>query len=412
MAEDMFDNGSFLRRRKRYKRPSFPGHWSTMLDPYTRKLLSQYTFQHMHGNSSAGGHGGPPGHSSHTTHHQPPSHPPSSHMHPGLLPHPMLMPGSGSNPNLGTCSNGNISPPHQQHNNLPMSLNVPPQNHIMPPHPMIAAAARAAQLVNFPIRPPPPPCSVGFPPSTLTLNTSSSAMKSPRRPSPENSPTLPSELSSPNLNSPFSSPFPSCLTSSKPAEFTSNVITASNIPMTKSTMRSSRGSGFTIDNIIGDQRKGDSSNNNNTVVRGENYVEEKEDENTSEVGNSFPKTKVEENSSVEGYNNDFNIQNTEVVKTEKEDENTNNNANEVNEDTNFDSLKQPGDDQTLKHPLHHQGSNLPSFLHCAMLGKIVANTKSELFTESCEENMEKQQKSAISPILLQPPHYQTTDSWK
>lgn len=44
MAEDMFDNGSFLRRRKRYKRPSLPGHphWSAMLDPYTRKLLSQY----------------------------------------------------------------------------------------------------------------------------------------------------------------------------------------------------------------------------------------------------------------------------------------------------------------------------------------------------------------------------------
>jgi len=47
MAEDMFDNGSFLRRRKRYKRPSFPGPspWTAMLDPYTRKLLSQYTFQ-------------------------------------------------------------------------------------------------------------------------------------------------------------------------------------------------------------------------------------------------------------------------------------------------------------------------------------------------------------------------------
>ncbi len=45
LAEDMFDNGSFLRRRKRYKRPSLPGahHWSAMLDPYTRKLLSQYT---------------------------------------------------------------------------------------------------------------------------------------------------------------------------------------------------------------------------------------------------------------------------------------------------------------------------------------------------------------------------------
>ena len=47
LAEDMFDNGSFLRRRKRYKRPSLPGHphWSAMLDPYTRKLLSQYTMQ-------------------------------------------------------------------------------------------------------------------------------------------------------------------------------------------------------------------------------------------------------------------------------------------------------------------------------------------------------------------------------
>ena len=44
MAEDMFDNGSFLRRRKRYKRPhllsSFP-----LLDPHTRKLLSQYSLQ-------------------------------------------------------------------------------------------------------------------------------------------------------------------------------------------------------------------------------------------------------------------------------------------------------------------------------------------------------------------------------
>ena len=47
LAQDMFDNGSFLRRRKRYKRPhmmaspSFP-HF---LDPYTRKLLSQYSLQ-------------------------------------------------------------------------------------------------------------------------------------------------------------------------------------------------------------------------------------------------------------------------------------------------------------------------------------------------------------------------------
>ena len=47
LAQDMFDNGSFLRRRKRYKRPhlmtpSSP-YFPHMLDPYTRKLLSQYS---------------------------------------------------------------------------------------------------------------------------------------------------------------------------------------------------------------------------------------------------------------------------------------------------------------------------------------------------------------------------------
>ena len=49
LAEDMFDNGSFLRRRKRYKRPQMMGgggggHYP-LLDPFTRKLLSQYTLQ-------------------------------------------------------------------------------------------------------------------------------------------------------------------------------------------------------------------------------------------------------------------------------------------------------------------------------------------------------------------------------
>ena len=46
LAEDMFDNGSFLRRRKRYKRPQLLASGPyPMLDPYTRKLLSQYTLQ-------------------------------------------------------------------------------------------------------------------------------------------------------------------------------------------------------------------------------------------------------------------------------------------------------------------------------------------------------------------------------
>ena len=86
LAEDMFDNGSFLRRRKRYKRPSFPGpHWSSMLDPYTRKLLSQYTFQQhaaaamqMGAAAAAHGHGGPPP--------PPPGFPPPPPGHPELGP--------------------------------------------------------------------------------------------------------------------------------------------------------------------------------------------------------------------------------------------------------------------------------------------------------------------------------------
>ena len=47
LAQDMFDNGSFLRRRKRYKRPHLMSSspFPHLLDPYTRKLLSQYSLQ-------------------------------------------------------------------------------------------------------------------------------------------------------------------------------------------------------------------------------------------------------------------------------------------------------------------------------------------------------------------------------
>ena len=77
MAEDMFDNGSFLRRRKRYKRPSLPGHphWSAMLDPYTRKLLAQYTLHQANV---------PPSHG--------PPHPPFMPPHHGPAPPPPVGP--------------------------------------------------------------------------------------------------------------------------------------------------------------------------------------------------------------------------------------------------------------------------------------------------------------------------------
>ena len=48
-AQDMFDNGSFLRRRKRYKRPQLMASppFPPVLDPLTRKLLSEYS-QSLH----------------------------------------------------------------------------------------------------------------------------------------------------------------------------------------------------------------------------------------------------------------------------------------------------------------------------------------------------------------------------
>eukprot|EP00095_Tigriopus_kingsejongensis_P000756 snap_masked-scaffold727_size105747-processed-gene-0.4 protein:Tk00756 transcript:snap_masked-scaffold727_size105747-processed-gene-0.4-mRNA-1 annotation:"forkhead box protein d3" len=90
LAEDMFDNGSFLRRRKRYKRPSLPGHhWSSMLDPYTRKLLSQYTFQQslQFGGGPHNATPGPGGMSSVMNHQTPPPPPHLSHL-PPHPPHP------------------------------------------------------------------------------------------------------------------------------------------------------------------------------------------------------------------------------------------------------------------------------------------------------------------------------------
>ena len=92
MAEDMFDNGSFLRRRKRYKRPSFPGpnQWTAMLDPYTRKLLSQYTFQQSM-QAAAVAAAANAAHHHHHGHGVPPPPPP------GFVPphHPQLMFGEG-----------------------------------------------------------------------------------------------------------------------------------------------------------------------------------------------------------------------------------------------------------------------------------------------------------------------------
>ena len=376
MAEDMFDNGSFLRRRKRYKRPSFPGHWSTMLDPYTRKLLSQYTFQHMHGNGGAASHGsGPPGAVPHSNPHPPPPHH-SNHMHPNLLPHPMLMSGNNSHHSVGSSNPGELSPTQHPHQgNLPMGLNIPSQNPIIPPHPMIAAAARAAQLVNFPLRPPPPPCSVAFSSAGPFPNSNfSTVIKSPKRTSPENSPPHQFGMPSPGIDSTITPRFSASLNSSKENEYISHKAGLSNAPIMTSSSKSSRGSGFTIDNIIGDQRRNDTSNNNNMVRSDEVSFSEKEDENTLKYEKSSPSIEKdlekEERVSESGEK--------DIVKLERDDDESRLVVLDNIDQDIASSHKLKNYEETTK-LVHHINttSNLPSFLQCAMLGKMVSTSTKE-----------------------------------
>lgn len=136
LAEDMFDNGSFLRRRKRYKRPSLPGHhWSTMLDPYTRKLLSQYTFQQSM--QFGGNHNGPS---------------PSGVMHHGLMNGPSHlnhMPPHHHSPHSGDVPYPNLPPSHPPTSILPSP---PPR----PPFPFMLSQAKISPSNSVKGLPSPP----------------------------------------------------------------------------------------------------------------------------------------------------------------------------------------------------------------------------------------------------------------
>lgn len=123
LAEDMFDNGSFLRRRKRYKRPTFPGHWSTMLDPYTRKLLSQYTFQQQH--AAAAAQNGylpppPPGGAHMMGHHSPGGE--FGHQGPPFPPPGAGFPGFPPGAGRQHLSPPHLPPPEASHNRFPLLM--------------------------------------------------------------------------------------------------------------------------------------------------------------------------------------------------------------------------------------------------------------------------------------------------
>merc|ERR1711997_616586 len=88
-------------------------------------------------------------------------------------------------------------------------------------------------------------------------------------------------------------------------------------------MRASKGSGFTIDNIIGDQkRKPDSSNNNNTMVgRIESYAEEKRCNDALEIaGRPLIQTRMDEIALSNCKDNVSEAELTKQVKLENEED--------------------------------------------------------------------------------------------
>ncbi len=146
MAEDMFDNGSFLRRRKRYKRPQLISSPYPILDPFTRKLLSQYTsmqqaagFINRSGAFPPGPHGPMP-----PQHH--PLYPPGGLPNDLRLPMPPLYPGAPHfrlPPSFPPSIPSNIFEGSNKHNistiSPPSSPRCSPLQAALPPSPPITS---------------------------------------------------------------------------------------------------------------------------------------------------------------------------------------------------------------------------------------------------------------------------------
>lgn len=156
MAEDMFDNGSFLRRRKRYKRPQLIQSPYPILDPFTRKLLSQYTsMQQAAGFINRGAF--PPGHPGPLPHHHPGGlYPPGGIPADLRLPLPPMYPGATQfrlPPTFPPTMPSSILDPANKHPSFASPPSSPGHNRcsplqatILPPSPPISTSCN--QMIN------------------------------------------------------------------------------------------------------------------------------------------------------------------------------------------------------------------------------------------------------------------------
>ena len=116
------------------------------------------------------------------------------------------------------------------------------------------------------------------------------------------------------------------------------------------------------------------------------------------------------------YDDEPNIQKVNTVKMEKDVDDSICKMERITGKINVDSSNKSGDDEeeiNVRHQLK-QTSNLPSFLHCAMLGKMAETSQNNIQNDSGQD-VEKDLTAAISPTQLQKSLYKniaSTASWK
>ena len=256
LAEDMFDNGSFLRRRKRYKRPQLLASGPyPMLDPYTRKLLSQYTMQAGMARPPF-----PPSPFPPTGH---PLFPPGSELRlPGLFPGgpplrfpPHLPPLPNLNRHSHPAINASFSPPASQNPKLPVPAIEPEEQTPLRPRGDISKfsidtimgkasgmlgkgmlGAEKVVKVEPPGSPPPSPraCS---PPTQFGLSLHSSLSPNPAISLPQH-PVTPPPCPQPGSGPPPLPPFLSALSSHLAPSLSSLSSMSSQLAPTLSTLNS------------------------------------------------------------------------------------------------------------------------------------------------------------------------------
>ena len=125
---------------------------------------------------------------------------------------------------------------------------------------------------------------------------------------------------------------------------------------------------------------------------------------------------IEKSERVTQYESNSTLRDKDVIKVEKDDEDPCLGASDkIDPDTNSSYKPNIYEEPPKLLNQIHSPSNLPSFLQCAMLGKMVANNHENDNSNDLYQDNEKFKRTAVSPLHLKSTHYQDTmkeESWK